>query len=251
MISDFLNLYRLSVRLSLERDQQQFGLTLFVGVLLAALCWFGCSRYSRLWNLRYRVTVTHHVLCFVAALLTLTFSLTWKALRYAKEAAELSVENWEKEINRDKAWADATFRKAWLKVKNLGLEEFGEQDIHTIPVTKDASKIAATSTYSNDSLAHFQKHRAFLSLILKARAEVSSDLLKADVKAHFANGKGAYPVDRGITLVAKQVKSELTILLHRVVPVCQWTAVALFILVQCVPFGLVGLAAYHDIKSSV
>ena len=254
MISDFLNLILLSVRLLFVREPQQFGVTLLVGVLLAILCWFGCSRYSRLWNLRYRVTFTHHLLCLIAALLTLAFSVTWKALRHTKEAAELSIENWEGEINRDKAWTDSTFKKAWLNVRALGLEDFSEQEIaagHTIPVTKDQSKIAATSTYSNESLTHFRHHRAFLSLVLKARAEVSSDLMKADVKAYFASRKGSYPVNRGITLVAKQVKSELSILVPRVVPVCQWTAVVLFILVQCVPFGLVGLAAYHDIKSSV
>jgi hypothetical protein len=255
MIADLANLLALCVHLFRGREPRQFEIAMLVGVLLGGLCWLGCSRYSRLWNLRFRVTFTHHVFCFVSAVLTLAFSITWKALDYSKQAAEVSIENWEEEINRDSVWRDATFQKAWLRVRALGIEDFQRPNVasgDTIPVNKDESKTAVASTYASESVAYFRQHRPFLSRVLKARAEVPSESMKADVKLHFAGNPGkSYDPRRGIALVSKQVKSELELYLHRMIPVCKSATVALFLLVQLIPFGLVGLAAYHDIKSSV
>ena len=71
LIQDFLSLLGGCFSFYFANNRGGFGLALFVGVELAALCWWACSSYSRLWNLRYRVTLTHHVLCALAAILTL------------------------------------------------------------------------------------------------------------------------------------------------------------------------------------
>jgi hypothetical protein len=255
MIADLVNLISLSLNLFKSREPRQFEIALLFGVLLGGLCWLACSRYSRLWNLRFRVTLTHHVLCFLSALLTLAFSVTWRALDYSKQAAEVSIGNWEEGINRDTDWRGATFQKAWLRVRTLGLEDFQRPNVasgDTIPVTKDESRTAVASVYGAESVAHFRQNRPFLSRVLKARAEVPSESMNADVKSYFSRNPGkSYDPRQGVALVAKQVKSELELFLHRVIPVCKSATVALFLLVQSIPFGLVGFAAYHDINSSI
>ena len=66
--------------------------TLLGAILLAALCWWAASAYSRLWNLRFRITPQHHALCLLAAASTLVFVVIFASLRYTQEAAEVSID---------------------------------------------------------------------------------------------------------------------------------------------------------------
>jgi len=250
---DFLSLLVGCVAFFAANSRGNFTLTLVVGSLLAALCWVGCSYYSRLWNLRYRVTITHHVLCCLAAILTLLFTVIFVALRYTKEAARVSVQGWELQINLDKFWAERTYASTWQKVKSLGLEDFtnapppGMPNSH-IPTNKDPSIRLAASTYAKASVEHFKNNRPFLSKIVHTQIELPSQVLDADVKNYFATVSKSYPPPRAISLVASQMTRELDSQLPRVATTFRLIAVGLFFAVQFIPFGLVGLAAYRNIK---
>jgi hypothetical protein len=95
-------------------------------------------------------------------------------LRYTKDAAYLSVQAWEAQINLDQRWAEATFATTWQKVKSQGLEDFsnvpppGMPNSH-IPTNRDASIFLAASTYANASVEHFKENRPFLSMISSGR----------------------------------------------------------------------------------
>ena len=253
ILQDFLSLLGGCIALFVVNSRAQFGVTLLIGIALAALCWFGCSRYSRLWHLRYRVTVTHHVLCALAAILTLVFVIVFAALRYTKEAAYASVQAWETQINMDVVWAGRTFATAWEKVKSLGLEDFsnvpppGLPNSH-IPTNKPASIHLAAATYAKASAEHFQKNRPFLSEILQARTELPSRILDADINNYFATVSKSYPPTRAISLVAGEIKGQLDEQVPRVVTIFRSLAVGLFLGVQCIPFALVGWAAYKALK---
>lgn len=253
LLQDFLSLLVGCVAFFAVNSRAQFGLTLVIGVVLAALCWVGCSYYSRLWNLRYRVTLTHHILCCFAAVLTLLFTVVFVALRYTKEAAYVSVQAWEAQINLDKIWAEATFATAWQKVKGLGLEDFsnvpppGMLNSH-IPANKAASIHLAAATYAKASVEHFKGNRPFLSKIVQAHTDLPSQVLDADVKNYFATVSKSYPPPRAISLVASEMKKQLDAQVPRVVSIFRLLAVGLFLVVQFIPFGLVGIAAYQDIK---
>ena len=204
LVQDFLSLLGGCFSFYIANNRGGFGLIIFVGIALAALCWWACSCYSRLWNLRYRVTLTHHILCALAAILTLAFTLVFAALRYTKEAADASVQLWEQQINLDRFWADSTFAAAYYKVKALGLEDFsnapppGTSGGSHIPVTQNGSQLLAASTYANAAAAHFGKARPFLGMIVHAKAELPSALLDADVKATSPRSANRIPlrVDR-------------------------------------------------------
>ena len=58
------------VTLLVQTQPVLFGCTLLAGVILAALCWWGATHYSRLFNLTFQITRLHQVLCAFAGLLT-------------------------------------------------------------------------------------------------------------------------------------------------------------------------------------
>lgn len=253
MTQDLLSLLGGCIFLFAVNDRPQFGATLLTGILLAAACWYGCGAFSRLWNLRYRVTLTHHFLCAVSAVLTLVFVLLFVALRHAREAAYLSVESWQLQINMDAAWADRTYATAWQEVKSLGLENFdkipppGMPGTH-IPTVKPASIHLTAATYAEASVEHFNKSRPFLSKIVHAQTGVPSRTLDADINSYFATVNDTYSPVRAISLVANQIKGQLTEQLPLVVSRLREIAVGLFLAVQMVPFGLVAIDAYRKLR---
>lgn len=255
-LGDLLSLLGLCLGLFFTQDRKGFVLSLIVGVVLAALLWTACSNFSRLWNLRYRTKPLHHLLCLVAALVTLVFTVLFASLSYTKEAAYTSVKVWQAQINLDQLWAETTYAKAFDAVRSLGIEDFSNVPLpggigSHIPTSHDQSILMAASTYSNGAADHFKKSRQFLSLIIQGKAEVPQDVLQADIKNYFATVSKSYPPPRGIALVAEEMRRELDIQVPRVVTYARVTLVILFLLAQSVPFGLVAWAAYKDLKIAV
>lgn len=253
IIQDFLSLLGGSVALFAIANRPGLIASCVIGIVLAAACWAGCSYYSRLWNLRYRVTLIHHLLCALAALLTLIFTVLFASLAYTREAALASVEVWEGEVNLDKAWANSTFATAYARVKSLGLEDFSNvlppgAPGSRIPTHHDPSILAAASTYAGAAARHFITNRPFLSKIIRGRADVPTQTLDSDVKNYFATVSKHYPPVRGISLVARTIKQDLDRQAPRVVKTFRILCCALFVAFQLIPFGLVGYAAYRDLK---
>jgi hypothetical protein len=254
LAQDFFLLLGGCIALFFAVSRAEFGLTLVIGIVLGALCWFACSRYSRLWNLRYRVTLTHHILCAVAAIFTLLFTVVFASLRYTKEAAYESVELWETQINHDNDWANRTFKTVWHKVKASGKEDFTnfpapENGGRLFPMNNLASRRLAAATYAQAGVDNFNGNRPFLSKIIQAHTEVPSRDVDADVNRFFAKyGGGTYDMSNAVALVAKNVKSQLDEQLPRVVTTFRLFAVGLFLCVQLMPFGLVGIAAYRNLR---
>lgn len=252
-LADILSVLVLCFTLFFGLDRRGFAVSIIVGVVLAALCWVACSYFSRLWNLRFRTNLLHHVLCFFAAVLTLVFTVLFFALQYTKEAAFASVKIWEAQINLDPVWADKTFAVAFEAVKVLGIEDFsnvplpGFPNSH-IPANHDQSIIAAAGAYANGASEHFHDSRPFLGLMLQGKTEVPRQVLDTDVKNYFATVAKSYPTQKAIALVAGEMRRGLDQQVPRVVTYARTALVALFLLCQAVPFGLVAWASYKDIK---
>ena len=223
------------------------------GVVLAALCWWVCSIYSRLWNKSFRVASLHHVFCAMAALMTLAATVCFVALRHAQEASEASVRIWEEQLKLDKVWAAKTFSAAYDKVKALGIEDFTNHPApplgESIPATNERSQFECARTYARSAALHFATSRPCLSSIIQARSEVPADVLKKDITDYFATQGKTYPATKGISLVAAEVKAGLRVHLPRVVKVFRIMLVGIFLAGQLLAFGLVGWAAYRDLKA--
>jgi len=70
-------------------------------VVISGLFWFGAANYARLWNLGFRTTGTHALLCFLAAVLTFAFVVLFASFKYTKDAAELSIDAWQAASKQD------------------------------------------------------------------------------------------------------------------------------------------------------
>ena len=121
MIQDFISIL---LRCIAHLPMKQLFLTMLIGIGLAGLCWVMCNNYTRLWNKNYHLTVTHHVLCGIAALFTFFFVLAFSGLSFLQEVSITCLDDWSAQITNDNAWAASTFQKAFYKIKENGLEDF-------------------------------------------------------------------------------------------------------------------------------
>jgi hypothetical protein len=252
LILDLLSLLTGSVAIYSVRNPTGFRLAVFVGVVLALVCWYGCYAYTRLWNRRFHVKPIHHVLCALAALITLGFSVLYPALAYVREAGEASIASWEATVNRDGVWAATTFRTAYQAVRKLGIEDFkGVPEPGAvqswIPTSHDESRQTAAGVYASSACNHFSRSRPFLSKLVWARPGIPTEVVFADVRRwHRTNPN--YPPERAIELAVEQIRAGLVAQVPRIVALSRILTIILFLLAQAVPFGLVGWAAYRDIQ---
>jgi hypothetical protein len=253
MLTDLFSLLFGCIPIFMLKEPGSFRVTVLIGILLAGLCWYVCSVYTRLWNKKYHITLTHHVLCGFATLCTLFFTILFASLAYTKDAALASISLWQAQLNSDQAWAERTFARAYDKVKDLGVEDFSNAPPpgspgSLIPTNSDEARQTAASTYSNEACRHFDAKRPFLSKVVWSSPGVPSDIIFQDVrKWHETNPN--YPPARAIEIAANQIKEGLNPQAPRVISLSRLSVSGLFLLIQAVPFGLIGWAAYRDIKA--
>jgi hypothetical protein len=252
--SDFFHIL-LDCLVKFKQDELvTFLITLAVGFLLGGVCWLLCNYYSRLWNVRFRVTLTHQLLCAVAAILTVAFTLTFVSLKYTKNIAYAAIAIWQQQIKSDSHWNAQTFRKSYEKVKALGVEDFSrhphpDQGGRMVPATKGESRKAVATIYATEAIQHFKHSHPYLALILRAQPDISIRVISDDVDRFFATHPGeTYSAGNAVDLAAKYIKSGLDAQVPRVVTVSRTLIVILFLLVQAIPLGLIGWAAYQDVK---
>jgi hypothetical protein len=253
MFSDLVSLLLGCIPIYMVREPGSFRLTVLLGVALAGLCWVVCSVYTRLWNRRFHLTLAHHLFCAFAALCTLFFTVLFGSLYFTKDAALLSIDEWQNQLNSDRLWGDRTFAKAYDKVKDLGIEDFSNapppgSPNSFIPTNHDESRQTAATTYADEACKHFDQRRPFLSKVVWSSPGVPSEVVFKDVKEWHEHNPN-YPPSRAIEIAAQQTKDGLEPQAPRVILLSRLTVAFLFLLIQAVPFGLIGWAAYRDIKA--
>jgi hypothetical protein len=102
-------------------------------------------------------------------------------------------------------------------------------------------------TYANEACRNFNARRPFLSKIVWSRAELPSATVLEDTQ-HWFQTHSSYPAPRAVALAADQIKTGLDPQAPRVVQISRIALVVLFLAIQAIPFGLIGWAAYVDIK---
>jgi len=249
MIQDFINVL---LRCIAHIPMKQLFLTALIGIGLAGIFWVICNYYTRLWNKKYHLTFIHQVLCGIAALFTFFFVLAFSGLSYLKEVSVDCLNDWSTQILNDNEWAASTFQKAFYKIKENGLEDFsnvpapGNVGSH-IPVNNNRSKEECANLYTNEACSNFNFKNPFLSKIIWTNSQVPQEIINEDMNEYFTTNS-TYPPQRAISLATNQIKSSLILQTPRVVTLARSTLIVLFFLLQLIPFGLIGYAAYKDIK---
>ncbi|MDX1982857.1 MAG: hypothetical protein SFV51_21485 [Bryobacteraceae bacterium] len=255
MLADLFSLLLGCIPIYMAKAPGSFRLTVLAGVVLAGLCWYLSSVYTRMWNKKFRITATHHFLCGFASVCTLLFTILFASLYYTRDAALISIGAWQLQLNNDAIWAERTFSKAYEKVKDLGTEDFSNapppgSPNSFIPTNSDESRQTAAAMYSNEACKHFDQKRPFLSKVVWSSPGVPSEVVFEDVK-HWHETNPNYPPSRAIEIAANQIKQGLQPQAPRVIYLSRLAVAALFLLIQAIPFGLIGWAAYRDIRAQL
>lgn len=240
---------------------QNFMIIIAMALVLAAFFWWGCSKFTLLWNNQFQVTASHHILCAIAAIFTAVFVMVFSALKYTKNVAELSIGVWNVQILVDEEWKNQTFEMAYDVVYELQdeegnqLEDFsntphpstGEPSI--VPVQKQESRVAFAKVYADSAVENFDYCRPLLSKFLWGGDSPSEAVLVADVNRFFEqNPGGAYSPESAVHIAVAETKKSLNEQAPKLVLIGRFLLVGLFVLFQLLPFSVIAWAAYSDIK---
>ena len=231
----------------------EFSLALLVAVVLGALCWVGCSYYTRLWHRRFHVRPQHHLLCAVAAILTVIFTVQFRAVGNLEYIVDHIIDDWYENLLEDGDFYDETFEIAFYAVKDefpnafRGVAEPGNGG-STIPIENDGMMLICIQTYVEETCANFSTRHPFLNMMLKARPGLSAEEMERDMRAYFERHNDPYPAERAVEIAAEHILENLLTQSPKTVWKTRLILVFLFFGVQLIPFGTIGLVAYEDLK---
>jgi hypothetical protein len=240
------------------------ALSVLAGIGLAALCWFVTVFYTRLWNTRYRPGLVHHLLCGIAALITMLFTIAYFALGYAQQAAENRVAAWksalEEDCRRKGGFSDRMMVVAYRAVQKSGLEDMegfpppGTREFEAssrYPENADGTRRLAAKLWAEAVLGNYKDNQQFLSTLVSPRRAPVEIWYNDEVAFRKRNLGNTYYVENGIEAVASDIRRDITAQAPRLIPQTRAILVTIFLFVQLIPFTLVGWGAYRDIKVMV
>lgn len=231
-----------------------FIIALVGGVLLGGLTWWFCSVFAKLWNTRYNLTVSHHALCALSALLVFSAVVLGFSVKYTQAVAEMILDNWAEQLKEDDEWRQDNFTECYDAVKATGKENFAaypdpRDGGNRIPIDLPASQeLMGTITVKN-AIGNFKTTHPFLATVLYADNEVPASIVFADVKSFFsANKGGTYPHENAIRIAVNHVKSGLEVQTPKVVLYSQMILGGLFVVIFLLTLVAISIGAYTDIK---
>jgi hypothetical protein len=234
-----------------------FGVTLLAGVILAALCWWGATHYSRLFNLTFQITSLHQVLCAGAALLTLVFCVLFVSLKFTRQIAQQAIEEWTQKVS-DGGWQENVNIKLYYAIKATGAENFTNYPppvkgtIINIPTSAPSSLHLMASVPANEALHLFRSSNPYLSHVLSLPNRMPDGPIFNDVNEFFARTPNvSYPLERAFRLTEAAIKSRLDPETPKAVLYARLILTGFFLLAQAIPFLWIGFAAYRDLQVRV
>jgi hypothetical protein len=250
MIKDFFNILTACMGYLSSREHL---VLVFVAILLGGLCWLLCASYTKLWNKHFNVNAKHHILCGIAALCTIFFIYGFYSVRYLENLVHNVVGVWETNLLEDDEWADSTFEIAFYAVQRVDPAPFKryrepKNGGSTIPLESSAAIQVCAETYVYEACESFATEYPFLNRLLKVRAGISREAIEEDIEEYFDEGHSIYPAEQAIDLAAWYIESELIAQAPTIVKKTRTVLFLLFLLIQAIPFGIIGYVAYKNLK---
>jgi len=231
----------------------QFRIVFVAALLLAAGMWVFCSFFSRLWNRHYHLTAWHHVLCFFAAAATFFVVLLYPSLEYLKPFAYASVQSWQSELKRNVPLWNEVSRKCRKTCEAMGIKQEtpGGVTVSTsTPSGKGISGIKKVSQiHAQAIVGNFVLERPGLSLILSARGRQAQEAINKEMEDYFnTNPMSIMAQEIIINKGGDVIRADLDQQIPKLVPYARTVLVLIFLLFQAIPFGMIAIASYRDIK---
>ena len=250
MFSDFYNI--LTECAAYLSGKEKFILFIF-SMLLGGVCWWCCASYTKLWHKQFYVKAQHHILCGIAALLTIAFVYGFYSIRYLEDLVYEIVEEWEDDLLDNYDWSEATFEKAFYATKAVDPTAFKrvrepKDGGQTIPLETQTAIQVCAETYVYEACASFASAYRFLNRFLKAKTGISKEAIKDDINNYFNAGHSVYPAEQAIELAAWYIETELIAQAPAIVKKTRTVLFLLFLLIQAIPFSIIGYVAYNNLK---
>lgn len=232
-----------------DRTPTVFQVCLVVALLLGAATFWGCIRSIRLWNQTYPIPWWSYVAATFASFVVFSGTILLPSSGLIKDAAVSLIEDWSKKLPRDRRWNDETFKEARRQVVKLGLEEPASYQKETIPVSHEESRKVAARTFAQAAVSHFREHNPLLSKLLSPKATPTEEEIYEDVRVFFEKNPGKkYGVEQAIDLASENLRQDLQKQAPKVVVYARGLVVLSVLLLTALPFALVGINAYRDIR---
>jgi len=224
-----------------------------LSLALGALCWIACSYYTRLWNKRFHVKLRHHLLCGIAALLTVIFTVLFYTVGNLEFIVNEMIDSWNEKLVENAQWHTQTYTIAFYAVKEQYPGEFrdvpepGRKNSY-IPFNNNSMIQTCVETYVNEACANFSTMHPLLDKMLSVRSGISEEKITKDIQDYFRTRKNVYPLNRAIVIAARHIRESLLEQSPKTVWKTRLILAALFLAVQLIPFGTIGYCAYKDLK---
>jgi hypothetical protein len=116
-----------------------FSMTCLGAVALAALLWWLCSLYTRLWNLSFYLNWFHLLLCGLAAVWTIFFVIAFLSVGEIGHAFDRVVDEWGAQLHSLSASVDT-------QLSSLNADDLRSQFEATHPFLRDVVRSAQTAS---------------------------------------------------------------------------------------------------------
>ena len=182
----------------------------------------------------------------------------FSGLAYAGDVARLRVDAWGIQAKTDDEWSKRVWNRVYDEVKALGKEDFSKDPDSAdnvrklIPLNHPESIERYARIMADETVSSFRTSCPFLSRILGPETETPRSAVEADVKQWLASTpQKRYPHDRAVDVTVSRTREALAARTPRVVPTARFILVVLFFICQAVPLGIIGYAAWRDIREAV
>lgn len=279
MIVDFLRtcLYCLFL---LVAEPRALTIALIVAVVIAIGSWSLCWTSVHAWNKHFHMRPSHHFACLVAGLLSFFATVLFAAFNYTDQAASRSLKTWVKEFQLrettpDKHGESALGRKIFYAVDKVDPQKYddgtpynpeswnpdngrsrtsqsGPVSQYSVLLSRQESIEAEVVAIADTMFADLGNHREFLSwLTIGARGQSDKKIEIAvvpwsvdEVFAKRHRVSYASIIDRCLGIMELEVQDRL----RRSRTLSRATLIAIVLFLQAAAFGIVGYAAYQDLK---
>jgi hypothetical protein len=196
----------------------------------------------------------HHVLCFFAAAATFIVVLLYPSLEYLKPFAYASVQSWQKELNVNFGlWREVT-SKCRKACEAMGIKQGTDPSICATSTSTPSGKIISgikkvSQIHAQAIVENFVRERPVLSLILSARGRKAQEVINAEMEDYFdKNPLSTMKQDIIISEGGDVIRRDLDQQIPKIVPYARTGLILIFLLFQGIPFGIIAIASYRDIR---
>jgi len=226
-----------------------------IAVALGALIWWLFFHLGNQVNTRFHMKAFHHFCCGLAATVTIFFVFLFAGLNFAESVTQKVVNAWAILVERDSTWQNQVFRAAYDAVYTQK-DKFGldfsqypppDQGGRTIPANSDSNALVS-EIYAKEMVRNFKSGHPFLVKILWPQSEEAEKQLVSDINEWFAQGKGTYHLERGVTVLQQIIQDDMKTKIPRVIWISRIVLTIVFLLVQAGLGALIVHAALDDIK---